>query len=76
MIPAMHRYTIIRRITPLSSGDYACTVMAVRQDIEGRNQFDVKICADLAEAERTGEALERQIRESLAARGDVVATSS
>jgi hypothetical protein len=74
MIGAMHRYTIIRRITPLASGDFACTVMAVRQQVEGKNQFDVKICPTLAEAERTGDALEREIRASLAARGDEVAT--
>jgi hypothetical protein len=72
----MHRYTIIRRVTPLVSGDYACTVMAVRQDPGGKNEFDVKICATLAEAENTCDAIERRIREQVEARGGVIAESS
>lgn len=69
----MNRYTIIRSITPIGAGDFACTVMAVRQDIDGKNQFDVKICPSLEEAERIAETIERQLRERIQAHGDVVA---
>jgi hypothetical protein len=73
MIVPMNRYTIIRRITPLASGDFACTVMAVRQDIGGKNEYDVKICATLEEAHRTGDQVEQRIRQQIEMRGGVVA---
>ena len=66
-------YQLIKQVNPLKSGEYACTVMAVRQDIEGKNEYDVKICATLEEAHRTGDQVEQRIRQQIEMRGGVVA---
>jgi hypothetical protein len=70
----MSTYRIIRSITPLVPEGFACTVMGVREDTAGRNEYGVRVCATALEANIAADALEREIRERIAARGEAVST--
>ncbi len=70
-----HTYRIIRHITSLRTAGYACTVMAIREDTDGKNEFATRLCSDWAEADRAAQALESEIRERIEARGGAVVNS-
>lgn len=69
----MSSYRIIRSITPLIPEGFACTVMAVREDIAGHNEFDVRVCATAMEANIAADAMEAELRTRIASRGERVA---
>ena len=68
----MKSYRIVRQVTSLGSAGFACTVMAIREDTAGKNEFGVRLCATSAEAERAGHLLEAEIRRSVIVRGGTV----
>ena len=72
----MSALRIIRQISPLGFAGYACTVMAVREDSAGKNEFGVRLRSTLAEAERAADALEGEIRARIVARGDSIAETA
>lgn len=72
----MSSYRITRQITSLGTAGYACTVMAIREDAAGKNEFGIRFCFDWAEAERVAHGLEAEIRGRVLARGDAVAGSA
>ena len=69
----MSSYRIIRSITPLVPEGFACTVMAVRENVAGHNEFDVRVCATALEANIAADAMEAEIRARIASRGEQVA---
>jgi hypothetical protein len=69
----MSSYRIIRCITPLVPEGFACTVMGVREDMAGHNEFDVRVCATAIEANIAADAMEAEIRARIASRGERVA---
>ena len=69
----MSSYRIIRSITPLVPEGFACTVMAVRENVAGHNEFDVRVCATALEANIAADAMEAEIRTRIASRGELVA---
>jgi hypothetical protein len=68
----MSTYRIIRSITPLVPEGFACTVMAVRENAAGRNEFDVRVCATAIEANLAADAMEAELRARIASRGESV----
>ena len=68
----MSTYRIIRSITPLVPEGFACTVMAVREDARGHNEFDVRVCGTALEANLAADAMEAEIRVRIASRGESV----
>ena len=68
----MSSYRITRQITSLGTAGYACTVMAIRDDTSGKNEFGIRLCSDRAEAERSARLLEGEILERVLARGGAV----
>ena len=68
----MSSYRIIRSITPLVPEGFACTVMGVREDLAGHNEFDVRVCATAMEANLAADAMEAEIRSRIASRGELV----
>ena len=70
----MSTYRIIRCITPLVPEGFACSVMGVREDPAGHNEYGVRVCATAMEANIAADALEQEIRERITARGESVAT--
>ena len=71
----MNTYRIIRHITSLRTAGYACTVMAIREDTAGKNEFATRLCSNREEADRAAQLLESEIRKRLIARGAAVADS-
>lgn len=71
----MSSYRVIRCITPLVPEGFACTVMAVREDVAGHNEFDVRVCATAMEANLAADAMEAEMRARIASRGDLVAAA-
>lgn len=69
----MSSYRIIRCITPLVPEGFACTVMAVRENVAGHNEFDVRVCATAMEANIAADAMEAEMRARIASRGEMVA---
>ena len=69
----MSSYRIIRCITPLVPEGFACTVMAVRENVAGHNEFDVRVCATAAEANLAADAMEAEMRVRIASRGELIA---
>lgn len=70
-----NKYRIIRHITSLRTAGYACTVMAIREDVAGKNEFATRLCSTRAEADRAAQLLESEIRERLVMRGGAVASN-
>ena len=68
----MSSYRILRSITPLVPDGFACTVMGVREDLAGHNEFDVRVCATAMEANLAADAMEAEIRIRIASRGESV----
>lgn len=68
----MKSYRITRHVTSLGTAGFACTVMAIREDIAGVNEFGVRLCASSAEAEQAAHVLEAQVRDRVTSRGGVV----
>jgi hypothetical protein len=66
-------YQIIKQVNPLKSGEYACTVMAVRKTTAGRNEFAVTICATLEATEKAIKSLEADVRSRVESTGGVIA---
>jgi len=69
----MSSYRIIRCITPLVPEGFACTVMGVREDMAGHNEFDVRVCETAIEANIAADKMEAEIRTRIASRGERVA---
>jgi hypothetical protein len=65
-------YQLIKQVNPLKSGEYACTVMAVRKTAAGRNEFEVTICASLEAAEGAIKSMEIDVRNRVASSGGVI----
>ena len=66
-------YQLIKQVNPLKSGEYACTVMAVRKTTAGRNEFAVTICPCLEATEGAIQAMEADVRNRVASTGGVIA---
>jgi hypothetical protein len=66
-------YQIIKQVNPLKSGEYACTVMAVRKSTVGRNEFAVTICPSLEATRVAIKALEADVRSRVESTGGVIA---
>jgi hypothetical protein len=66
-------YQLIKQVNPLKSGEFACTVMAVRKTTAGRNEFAVTICASLQATEEAIKAMEAEVRDRVASSGGVIA---
>jgi len=66
------QYQLIKQINPLKSGEYACTVMAVRKSTAGRNEFAVTICPSYAATESAIKAMEADVRNRVASSGGVI----
>ena len=68
-------YRIIRHITAFRTAGYACTVMAIRDDTAGKNEFATRLCTDRAEADSAAIVLEIELRERVRAKGGVIVDS-
>ena len=71
----MKTYRITRQVTSLGTAGFACTVMAIREDVAGINEFGVRLCATSVEAECAADLLEAQVRDRVTARGGTVVGS-
>ena len=68
----MSSHRITRQITSLGTAGYACTVMAIRKDKAGKNEFAVRLCSTWAAAERAARLLEVDIRQRVLLQGGEV----
>ena len=66
-------YQIIKQVNPLKSGEYACTVMAVRKSTAGRNEFAVTICPSLEATQVAIRTMEAEVRSRVESTGGVIA---
>jgi hypothetical protein len=67
------QYQLIKQINPLKSGEYACTVMAVRKTTSGRNEFAVTICPSLEATHGAIREMEADVRQRVESAGGVIA---
>jgi len=66
-------YQLIKQVNPLKSGEYACTVMAVRKSTVGRNEFAVTICGSFEATHGAIQAMEAEVRNRVESSGVVIA---
>lgn len=65
-------YQLIKQVNPLKSGEYACTVMAVRKSTAGRNEFAVTICGSFEATHGAIQAMEAEVRGRVESAGGVI----
>jgi len=70
-MPAL--YQLIKQINPLKSGEFACTVMAVRKSTAGRNEFAVTVCPSFEATHGAIKAMEAEVRSRVESGGGVIA---